>query len=124
MAHGKDAARDLRYGRRGGRWATGDPADATLAYLDTARSRGLADGTWPDGTPKGNRECTVRGCGRPVSEHQPPCVWCGRSPEHHAPGEVDVEIAGKARMARARQRAGVALTDLDRDALRFEGVAA
>lgn len=123
MAHGKDAARDTRYGRRGGRWATGDGADAALAYIDTARSRGLADGTWPDGTPKGNRDCTVKGCDVPVSEHQPPCPWCGRAPEHHAPGDVDAEIAGRARMAHARQRAGVSLNDLDRQALELAGAA-
>lgn len=29
MSHGKDAARDLRYGRRGGRWAQSTPTTAT-----------------------------------------------------------------------------------------------
>lgn len=123
MAHGKAAARDILYGCRGGRWAaTSDRADAVLAYLDTARSRGLADGTWPDGTPKGLAPCRV--CGLPRRDHQPPCRWCGRAPEHHQPGDVEAEVEGWARMARARVKAQVPLTDLDREALRLTGDAA
>lgn len=80
------------------------------------RRKGIADGTWPDGTPKGDRACGV--CGLPVGDHGDPCVWCGRSPEHHAPGDVDAEIAGRARMARAREAAGVLLDHWDRVALR------
>lgn len=116
MAHGKDAARDTRYGRRGGRWAEG-PVDAALGAIDAARTRGLADGTWPDGTPKGDRECTVRDCGRRVEDHQPPCRYCGRSPEHHADGDLELERAGRVRMARARHSAGEPLDELDLEVL-------
>lgn len=116
MAHGKEAARDLRYGRRGGRWAQG-PVDAARAAIDSARERGLADGTWPDGTPKGDRQCTVRDCGRPLEEHSPPCRFCGRAPEHHAEGDLEVERAGRVRMAAARRAAGAALDETDLEVL-------
>lgn len=33
MSHGKEAARDLRYGRRGGRWAAADPEERTVAEI-------------------------------------------------------------------------------------------
>ena len=39
MAHGKDAARDLRYGRRGGRWAeapTPSMEELREAHAETA----------------------------------------------------------------------------------------
>lgn len=116
MAHGADSARDLRYGRRGGRWAQG-PVGAALAAIDKARERGIANGTWPDGTPKGNRQCTVRDCGRPLEEHSPPCRFCGRPPEHHADGDLELERAGRARMARARHLAGQPLDPIDREVL-------
>lgn len=117
MAHGKDAARDLRYGRRGGRWAAGTPIDQALQAIDNARERGLADGTWPDGTPKGDRQCTVRDCGRRLDDHQPPCRFCGRAPEHHADGDLELERAGRARMAAARRAARSVLDDTDREVL-------
>lgn len=116
MSHGKEAARDLRYGRRGGRWASGESVDVALAAIDKMRTKGLADGTWPDGTPKGDRECSA--CRRPLADHSPPCPWCGRAPEHHAPGDVDAEIAGRVRMARGREAAGVLLDHGDRMALK------
>jgi hypothetical protein len=47
MAHGKHAARDLRYGRRGGRWAEGQPVNDSLADLAKLREQGIADGSWP-----------------------------------------------------------------------------
>lgn len=50
MSHGKDAARDLRYGRRGGRWAPADLDDRSLAEI---REQHLAD------RPKG---CRCRWC--------------------------------------------------------------
>lgn len=117
MAHGKDAARDTRYGRRGGRWADGTPVDLALFEIDKARERGLADGTWPDDTPKGDRECTVKDCGRPVAEHSGPCRFCGRAPEHHADGDIELERAGRVRMARARHAAGLPLSDVDIEVL-------
>lgn len=104
------------HGRRGGRWAEG-PVDAALAAIDTARDRGLADGTWPDGAPKGDRDCSVAGCGRKVEDHQPPCKFCGRAPEHHADGDLELERAGRVRMARARHAAGQPLDELDRQVL-------
>lgn len=115
MSGGKDAARDLRYGRRGGRWASGDRADVVLTQIDDMRSRGLADGTWPDGTPRGDRDCTV--CKRRVVDHQPPCRFCGRPPEHHADGDLVAERAGRARMARARRLAGQPLDTVDLEVL-------
>ncbi len=117
MAHGKEAARDLRYGRRGGRWANATPVDAALAAIDSARERGLADGTWPDGTPKGDRQCTVRGCGRPLEEHSPPCRFCGRAPEHHAEGDLELERAGRVRMAKARHGSDQPLDEVDLEVL-------
>jgi len=84
MSHGKDAARDLRYGRRGGRWATGDQVDVALAAIANARAKGIADGTWPDGKRLGE------------------CEFCGRLPEAHAPGDLELERAGRARMDAAR----------------------
>lgn len=42
MAHGKDAARDLRYGRRGGRWAEAPQppmSELRAAHLAAASSR-------------------------------------------------------------------------------------
>lgn len=52
MAHGKQAARDLRYGRRGGRWAEGQPLDEAQADIDAMREKGIADGTWPGHEPE------------------------------------------------------------------------
>lgn len=116
MSHGKDAARDTRYGRRGGGWANEERVDVALTAIANARTKGIAGGTWPDGTPQGDRECGV--CTLPIGEHSPPCPWCGRAPEHHAPGDVEVELAGKVRMARAREAAGRLLNHDDRMALK------
>ena len=52
MSHGKHAARDLRYGRRGGRWAEGEPVGQALADLDSLREQGIAAGTWPGAEPE------------------------------------------------------------------------
>lgn len=115
MSGGKQAARDARWGRRGGGWVEGDAIDVALAAIDDARTRGLAAGTWPDGTPKGDRECRV--CAKPIGIHGSPCEFCGRPPEHHAVGDLAAEIAGKARMAAARLGAGLPLDDIDRRAM-------
>ena len=81
---------DKRYGRRGGRFTSGDRVDVALAAIDKARTKGLADGTWPTGT------------------REQECEFCGRSPEAHAPGDMEIERAGRARMDAARAAAGVA----------------
>lgn len=115
MSHGKQAARDTRYGRRGGRWAEGDRAEVALAEIEKARKKGRADGSWPDGTPKGDRKCKV--CGQPIETHGPPCDFCGRAPEHHAEGDLAAEKDGRRRMAAARQAAGRPLDEVDRRVL-------
>lgn len=102
--------------RPDGSWANDQTADSALAAIEKMRRKGIADGTWPDGTPKGDRSCTV--CGLPICEHSAPCPWCRRAPEHHAPGDVEVELAGKVRMARAREAAGRLLNHDDRMALK------
>lgn len=71
-----------------------------LAAIDRARTKGTADGTWPDGTPKGDRPCRI--CEKPIDQHSPPCTFCGRAPEHHADGDLKLERAGRARMDAAR----------------------
>lgn len=93
------SARDVRYGRRGGRWADASAGKvaAALAEIDEARTRArrldrsdpLADGAkrWPD-------------------------------PHTHISRPVgDDEWEGRARMAAARESAGLDLNDIDRQAL-------
>lgn len=70
-------------------------------------------------------KCTV--CGAFYSAHTAgPCPWCGLSIEHHGlrgrsggttEGQPADCKAGKARMARARQLAGISLTSADDAAL-------
>lgn len=121
MAHGKEAARDLRYGRRGGRWANNTPVDAALAAIDMARSRGLSSGTWPDGVAHGKTPCKI--CGRAYVDHLPACPLCGRAPEHHGPGDLELERTGRARMAAARRAVGQSLDDIDRQVLAEQAAA-
>lgn len=99
MSQGKAAARDLRYGRRGGSWAEGDAVGIALNDIARAREKGLADGSWPSGTRAGL------------------CEFCGRTPEAHVGDDLELERAGRARMADARRFAGVPLDDLDRRVL-------
>lgn len=48
MSAGKTAARDLRYGRRGGRWAEGDTRMETLlADMHRIRLAYVRRGEWP-----------------------------------------------------------------------------
>jgi hypothetical protein len=63
----------------------------------------------------GDRDCTV--CSKPVSKHSDPCRACGRAPEHHAPGDEDLEWEAKARLTKARLAAGVPLTLADHEAI-------
>lgn len=82
-------ARDIRYGRRGGRWADGDAGslDEVLDAFAAAR-RSMGD-DWPQ-----PQDRTARL--RPTTTEG----WEGR-----------------ARMAEARRAAGLELNDLDREAL-------
>lgn len=74
------------YGRRGGGWAP------TRAAREPAAAK-----------PKTDPTCS---CGRTYSAHSGDlCPVCRRPVEHHAPGELDAEWAGRARMARARAAA-------------------
>lgn len=104
MSGGRDAARDLIYGRRGGRWA---PA-STAAAWDGSRMNDM-------GEEYGDREC--RDCGRPYREHVNRCRLCGRDELHHAEGDLDGEVQARARMATARRAAGLPLSELDEWAL-------
>ncbi len=58
-------------------------------------------------------------CPRDRENHGPPCRYCGRPPEHHVGDDVEQEIAGRRRMAAARQAAGSPLNDVDREVLRL-----
>ncbi len=48
MTSGKESARDKRYGRRGGRWATLEPTEQALDEIHTVRLAAIRSGTWPD----------------------------------------------------------------------------
>lgn len=69
--------------------------------------------------PKGDdRQCGV--CKRPVQEHSGKmCEACFHPIEHHDKAAADACWAGAARMADARRRAGLPLSDKDRKALRL-----
>lgn len=111
VSGGKDAALDIRYGRGGGRRA-GSPH--LLVELRRERARLQRAGRW---MVVDDRDCTVTDCARKIADHAEPCRVCGRSPEHHKPGEEDLEWEGKARMARARLAAGRPLATVDHEAL-------
>lgn len=114
MSHGKDAARDLRYGRRGGRWAD----DGTGYLLDELAAHREAHQRRHDDEP-----CDQ---GHIDKGRAPYCPWC--HPELHdtaldGPGAVrpdtDDGWVGRARMAAAKHAAGGTLTDLEAEALRM-----
>lgn len=48
MSSGKEAARDKRYGRRAGRWASEQRIDVALAEIHTLRVAAVKRGEWPD----------------------------------------------------------------------------
>lgn len=100
MAHGRDAARDTRHGRRGGRWAPDAPKPVK---------------------PRADVEPFVcPTCGRPSARRNtvPIASHCG-TPYCTAMNEWgDEQWAGRARMAKARQAARKILDPLDREALR------
>lgn len=73
------------YGRRGGGWVPAPAREPAAAK------------------PKTDPRCS---CGRAYSTHSGDlCPVCRRPVEHHGPGELDAEWAGRARMARARAAA-------------------
>ena len=88
MSTGREAARDLRYGRRGGRWASSAAGNVAeiLAYFD--RLRHDPDVEWPD-----------RGIAGPTRPSTPE------------------EWNGRARIAQALVDAGSPLTPTDAEAL-------
>jgi len=55
MAHGRDAARDLRYGRRGGRWQATDQGPTTGPPCS------VCGGAMLDGQADHHRACEVDG---------------------------------------------------------------
>ena len=107
MAHGKDAARDLVWGRQGGRWADLG-ADHLLDELRSAKEGHLrAHAETP---------CDQR---RIDNGKSPICPLC--HPDLHArlegPGADVCPDEDLARMADARHAAGLDLSDLERAAL-------
>lgn len=100
MTAGRAAARDLRYGRRGGRWAEGTGSLEALEEIAALRAR------------------TIDAHRRDPKKNPP---WPSHDVEDRAPKTAE-EWQGRARMARARQAAGVPLDHVDRMALhRTEG---
>lgn len=103
MSTGKAAARDTRYGRRGGGWAEEGAGSDLVSELDAVRRRAVEahrknpskNPPWPDTYDAGN----------------------DRGPHS------DAEWEGAARMAWARKRAGVPLNRVDREALERAGLA-
>jgi hypothetical protein len=114
-----DAARDLRYGRRGGRWAT-TGAGQLLAELRLLRNRLRAAGEWPDpiDTARLFHPDTIAA----VRAHDRHCAGKHRRGETCTaqvdPDDLAALWAGRARMARARRAAGQPLNDVDHEALR------
>lgn len=108
------SARDARYGRRGGRWASegaGHLAEELSATLADWRARGgrMVDRSQlfhPETIAKGrahDRDCSHRS--------NEPC------PAQPDPDDLDDVWAGRIRMARARAAAGQPLDRVDREAL-------
>lgn len=115
-----NAARDLRYGRRAGRWAS-QGAGQLLAELRLLRNRMKASGRWPETVDLtrlfhpdtiGRSRAHDRDC--KVSRHRKdqPCTAVAD------PADVAALWDGRAHMARARQAAGQPLTVIDLQALR------
>lgn len=108
------ATADLRYGRRGGRWASPDAGRHGHAITQALQ----------ESRPGGGRTTTACAvCGRSFSyrtrrtTRTPPAI-CGQIPcrARHTWGPED--WAGRARMASARVTARRPLDDLDHEALR------
>lgn len=104
MSHGRDAARDVRYGRRGGGWA---PAPARAAAAGGVN------------TDKVDRTCPVcRRRYRADPKHE--TLHCGAKDCEAMATWTAEQWEGRARMARARAAAnrGVVVDLIDREALR------
>lgn len=106
------AARDLRYGRRGGRWADPDRTDATetariFANLREKNHRLDRDDPLPGRDRTDGQPGTV-----PVRRWPDPTDWQA----NNRPETVD-EWQGRARMAAARRAAGLDLDEVDLEAL-------
>lgn len=112
------SATDIRYGRRGGRWAN-HASGELLVELDELRDHHEVVGTWPQPLDVAGRSHpdTIAG----ARAHDRTCS--GSHPEGEAcPAPVDAEDladmwVGRARMAAARRAAGVPLDDIDLEAL-------
>lgn len=104
MAHGRDSARDIKYGRRGGGWLPSTPAREDKPG---AVNTDLVD-----------RKCTV--CGRRYrARPKDETVHCGAKHCEAMATWTAEQWEGRARMARARQAVrGVVLDLVDREALR------
>ncbi len=96
MSHGKDAARDLRYGRRGGAWKADDVEGAPKGKAGFEEKRcPVCRLTYRYDPDKGEpSHCGILYC-RAVTEWTP------------------IEWEGRARMAHARQAADLELDRLD-----------
>jgi hypothetical protein len=97
MSHGREAARDLRYGRRGGRWADSGSGHL-LEELADAKAAHRCD------TPKAAASCAL-------------CTP-GLNDQTLVPRPTDeTGWRAAARMAHARAAAGAPVSDLDREAM-------
>lgn len=97
-------ARDVVYGRRGGRWADTDTAALGDELADERRASGA---TWG----RNDRPCTT--CGALPDDHTT-CRACGLPEEHH---DLDECWANRARMAAAKVDAGYLPNPVDAEAL-------
>lgn len=68
----------------------------------------------PPFTRPDNPKSICKVCKRPYPAHGMICLMCGSYAEHHKDSDVAECIAGRRRMALARQGAGVPLDDVDR----------
>lgn len=106
------SARDLRYSRRGGRWADPGRTDADellTLFADLREKNRRLDRTDP--LPERARTDGQAGT-VPVKRWPDPPDWQA----NNRPSTVE-EWEGAARMAKARDRAGIPLNGLDREAL-------
>ena len=114
------AARDLRYGRRGGRWADRGTGQL-LAELRLLRNRARAAGEWPE--PVDHARLFHPDTIAAARAHDRDCPVARHRKGERCTAVVDradlAEVwAGRARMARARHAAGRPLSLVDLEALR------
>jgi hypothetical protein len=108
---------DLRYGRRGGRWASPDAGHHAQAITDAMTAGGGA-GERPRVELDPERLFHPETIAR-ARAHDRSCRHGRNDPCPAEPDPADLAAiwAGRARMARARRAAGAPLSDLDRQAL-------